>query len=692
MSSDALPLGDLTLTNAGAIGPLDEVEQKLDQVKEKASEVGESGLGGLIERFESLTIAGQGIEDIVSKVEQLGHALIEAAVEAERHERAMAALGDTADRVASATNDVVEAEDAWQAQQRLTQAGLHVTGEQLAAITMRAREYAVQTGTDTPAALEQLTSALLSGAERGLRPFGLNVGDAHDRTAAFSSALQQLEHRASETSPSARTLGEDVHRVSNNLHDAIASAAGWIAEMSGFQGIISGIGDALGGLTERAEDATAALDRARQHAQQATAAASTSVHAQQNTYIHEAMQRAGVSDLGSLLDPSQQAEIAGLSERLGLGSNVSLGRFSDDQRERIVEILAARRGDRLGDHAARGENANELYDIIRSSLDEAAQQQANQSVTDRETAVHDRMNRLRSGQRDQALDREARQRLGIHGTSHGAAHHHAGLKDEESDETTKRAQEEEEASRRLTEELERQKNKTTELQEAETAEHEAALAGERSKLQAANELTLAYEHQHDVRVQLSEAAVRMFHLEQTSAQAAAERVESLTNAIGASAQKHLLAVVKNQETFGQALGAMGQDIAEAAFKEAVIGAGLEAAKAIGSAASGDYPGAAEHTAAVAAYGAVAALTGGALAATSSSAPQAVPPSSSSRMNTGAAGSPHDYDSQGMGGAKLEINLTVGGNIYSGEHAEDEVFALVHGAVKRGADVLGLRRG
>ena len=136
---------------------------------------------------------------------------------------------------------------------------------------------------------------------------------------------------------------------------------------------------------------------------------------------------------------------------------------------------------------------------------------------------------------------------------------------------------------------------------------------------------------------------------------------------------------------------MGKEIMEAVFRESIVQALMEGAKAIASAAGGDYVDAAEHGAAAAAFGAVAIATGIGVAATASAPAQggqaAAPPPNSS-MNAGAGGgsSPGSYGGGSGGGGKIEINLTVGGNIYSREHAEDEIHAMAVSAARRGADM------
>ena len=98
---------------------------------------------------------------------------------------------------------------------RLTQAGVKVSAEQFAAITKNAAAFADATGIDTAQALDQLVSGLITGNERGLRPFGLSLKDGTDKTEKQADAIKQLTERADGLTVGLDTLAEKTGAVAD---------------------------------------------------------------------------------------------------------------------------------------------------------------------------------------------------------------------------------------------------------------------------------------------------------------------------------------------------------------------------------------------------------------------------------------------------------------------------------------------
>lgn len=159
---------------------------------------------------------------------KLASTIAEGAVANEKHQRALAGLGSSWALVQQATRGAVSAEDAFKAQQTLTQSGLRITGNDLALITRAAREYALATGTETTQAIEQMTDALRGGESEGLRRFGLTADSTGNRVRGLHSAMDQLQARFRGTQPSAQSLGETVEQVGrqwNEFKNATMAAA-----------------------------------------------------------------------------------------------------------------------------------------------------------------------------------------------------------------------------------------------------------------------------------------------------------------------------------------------------------------------------------------------------------------------------------------------------------------------------------
>ena len=170
---------------------------------------------------------------VVAATVALARMTLEGAVANERQQRALTALGSAYGEVQRATNGTVTATEAWQVQQRLLQSGLPTTGRELALITRAAREYAQATGTETPAAIEQLTQALTNGEAGGLRRFGLSVQQGATRTETFNAALQQLQQTQAATTPATRSLGEEVAHFGTQATEAGNALAGFLLNAAG---------------------------------------------------------------------------------------------------------------------------------------------------------------------------------------------------------------------------------------------------------------------------------------------------------------------------------------------------------------------------------------------------------------------------------------------------------------------------
>jgi hypothetical protein len=160
----------ITLDAQQAQAALGALTGNLDKAKEKSQGVEES-------LSEAAGALKEGLSAAIEVAQKVGQAVLDlahAAAEHERTARALSILGTAYAQVQAATNDTVSAQQALAVQQSLVQSGLRVTGDQLATITRRAREFALQTGRDTSQAVEQLTDALRGGEAEGLRKFGLN--------------------------------------------------------------------------------------------------------------------------------------------------------------------------------------------------------------------------------------------------------------------------------------------------------------------------------------------------------------------------------------------------------------------------------------------------------------------------------------------------------------------------------------
>jgi hypothetical protein len=150
-------------------------------------------------------ITGMWVQNLLAA----SQALAAGAATAEQNERATRTLGRAWDEVRRQTADTVTAQQALAMQQAFVRNGMSTTAEEMGLLTRAAREYALATGTDTPAAMQQLTQALQQGDREGLRPFKISVQEGTTRSEAYRQAVNQLRDGFHGSTASARTFAEE---------------------------------------------------------------------------------------------------------------------------------------------------------------------------------------------------------------------------------------------------------------------------------------------------------------------------------------------------------------------------------------------------------------------------------------------------------------------------------------------------
>lgn len=156
-----------------------------------------------------------------------------AAAESERNERAQRLLGGAYEQVRAATADTVTAQQALTLQQGLLQSGLQVTGEQLAGMTRRAREFALATGVETEQALGEMLDTMRGLESEGLRKFGVTLQATGDRQRDFNGVVQRLSASQTEAEQTARKWGTALSQVDANartLRETLGSSQRTMSE------------------------------------------------------------------------------------------------------------------------------------------------------------------------------------------------------------------------------------------------------------------------------------------------------------------------------------------------------------------------------------------------------------------------------------------------------------------------------
>lgn len=216
--------GNATVTLKG----ITEESKKADEAtKELKESVG--ALGSVMQRVKDTAA-----DALIDSLKEFVRTIPQGAIATERHEQALRALGPAYQEVQRATNGVVSAEQAWQVQQKLAQANIRVSSQELAAITARAREYARTTGTDLNQALGQLSDQMRDGGD-GLRVFGITIEAGRTKTENFNRALAQLVAQQQGAIPSTVSTAEAQDRYNRSIEQAKNNLQSFLAEKVGLR-------------------------------------------------------------------------------------------------------------------------------------------------------------------------------------------------------------------------------------------------------------------------------------------------------------------------------------------------------------------------------------------------------------------------------------------------------------------------
>lgn len=248
--ADTIDLGEVKIKVAAAKKALQDLDAAVAGVGERVEDAGDKGstaFDAIASGARSVATAA-GVAAAAAGV--LAQQITAGAIAAERNAVALRGLGSTYQLVQSATMGAVTAQQAFHAQNQLTQSGLRVSGEQMATIARAAREFALRTGTDAADAMNQLTSALVAGDARAMRPFGISVQVGTLRTQAFRQALGQLGAQQAQTARSAETLEEATARLGRAWEAFRNDVSAAAAETLGLKGAFQELADALESLVD----------------------------------------------------------------------------------------------------------------------------------------------------------------------------------------------------------------------------------------------------------------------------------------------------------------------------------------------------------------------------------------------------------------------------------------------------------
>ncbi len=666
----------ITLDGAEAQAALDKLKAGVKDTGTEAKKTQES-MGAMASRIgKDVGDAAKAFAAYSVAIGAAGAQLLRMSVANDSHERAIRLLGSAYESVTASTRGTVDAETALRAQQSLNQSGLRVTGEQLAAITRRAREYALATGTETPQAIDQMVDALRGGEAEGLRRFGLAADHSGNRVRTFDGAIRQLTREQHNLTPAVRTSAEELAtfgRAATDVGNALAS------------GLVSGIGSAISRLAEFIGTARAgelslhgitnALELMRNGATDEAAGARFNNDAQgreiaANQYNAAAAQLRARGFTGTILRQDQirsTADLAAAAARLR-HADASTGAAANDNNQGVETSNAASaaasaaataragvRQHKTDIFAATAPNSGGGGTLAEDTRELAVQRHLAQQRTFLEiegtaTIVQLRQRRHESLEhfRHAELEAQTAENVAFVARRDAAVEAITTIQEHEQEAFNADMARDAEAKGRHQEEL----GRITELSNARVAGFDAAEA--------------ARARANDIGAEQTAVWNDMLNVGRTAAQGFGEASkQAFGDAMGALKQ-HMRAVIEGKETFGDAMRAATQEIlinmamqaGEQAIMETAAGFAMVAR---GAAAEGADPGAdtsaAAHFASAAMYAGIAVTSGavgGAMAR--SSAAQSAPSASGGGFSASPAGVGPSGSGNGGGNVTYQFNV------------------------------------
>jgi len=170
------------------------------------------------------------ITTIANTVDAFANSVVRLASEQAQLNANSTRLGLDFDAAANAAGRFTDETEAMGAATRLAEAGIRLTQTELNGLTRVAATFAQNTGTTTAQAIDTLTQGLITGSERGLRPFGGELvraaGDAHTVTDRLAALAAQAGHTALATDDAASSFA----RFKDSIDDAQRTMASGFAD------------------------------------------------------------------------------------------------------------------------------------------------------------------------------------------------------------------------------------------------------------------------------------------------------------------------------------------------------------------------------------------------------------------------------------------------------------------------------
>lgn len=216
------------------------IEGSTDSASAGASNFG-ANLGGMVVAAQAAIAA---VKELVASAKEL-------AVEYERQSGIMNRFSGDISEAATRTRGLTSDLDLMIASNKTLAAGLELSGHEFANIAVAANEFAAATGGDATQAMEALAQAIATGRQGQLRKFGIDLTGITGLTNQQTEAMRQLNEKWGESESSADTLGGELLNLDVTLENLKTEVISVINDSDALEESFAGVKVATSDLIEQ---------------------------------------------------------------------------------------------------------------------------------------------------------------------------------------------------------------------------------------------------------------------------------------------------------------------------------------------------------------------------------------------------------------------------------------------------------
>jgi hypothetical protein len=621
-------------------------------------------------------------------------------------------LGLNFDQAAEAAGRFTDETEAMTASTRLAEAGIRLNQEQLDSLTRVAARFAQNTGVTTRAAIDTLTQGLITGSERGLRPFGGELvrvaGESHTAEQRLAALTTQAGHTEQATDDAASSMERFADTIDDTKRALATAFAQGITDTLALAAATDTAGNKFEILNEDIVSAGRTMGTVVVGIGNGIAAVAGGVATAIAAMISGIV--AGAEAAGAVVDRLRSGQVRGLG---GAASSAFRASVTDSPITRALMDFTASRADaanRIADRGLAGDEGN-VFGAREQRMADAA---TAAGMAAQERALAGRTATARSAERGHVQNIAAALKAKNDAEERAIREQERLLRERyrteiDAIDAIRRADLDAQIERARASE-EREKANSTEGRRAamgqgrrETAAGQVAELADLRDPAAQQERLAEARRNHELdreRAHLTQRyetqrtfVDRMEELHSTEAdgtRALAEGVSGAFNGMGQAIAKHAQGLLDGKESVGEALQGMLSDTLASLAQQAIVKGAMETAEGIAALAGiVTAPLAPGHFAAAGAYFGVAALAGiGAAATAPSSGSAATAAPAAAREPAARVSGSRGTSSEGGG---VVYNVNFGGPMYGTggvrQAARQMVGAINRGGIQGGIQIL-----